>query len=211
PQTLAAPANARGASWSSDGTILFVPAPPSEMLKIPASGGTPSTWKPREPGVRTMEAPYFLPDGKHFLYFNFDAEPQKQGLYAGSLDSNDVKRVPGVPSKGEYANGYLFYCKGADLFAQEFDLSKLELRGEAKRIASNIGDNYGDISNRAFAISAAGTLAYSSQATLATTQLTWFDRSGKQLDSVGEPGYYFGFSASPDGKKVALEKTDAQT
>ncbi len=211
PQVLAAAANPRGGSWGKDGTILFVPAPTSEILRVPAGGGTPSLWKPREPGTRTFEAPIFLPDGKHFLYFVFDANPQKQGLYAASLDGGDIKIIPGVASKGEYANGYLFYCKGADLFAQPFDTGKLELHGEPKRMASNIGYNYGDVSNRAFEIAAGGTLAFTSQATLPTTQPTWFDRSGKQLDHVGEPGYYFGFSVSPDRKKMALEKSDSQT
>src|SRR5262249_44603866 len=142
PQVLAPAANPRGASWGPDGTILYVPAPTSDLLKIPASGGTPSLWKAREPGVGSLEAPSFLPDGKHFLYVAFDTDPQKQGLYVASLDGSEVKRIPGIDrSKGEYANGYLFYCKAADLFAQPFDTGKLELRGEARRIASNIGYN----------------------------------------------------------------------
>src|SRR5262249_1944792 len=53
-----------------------------------------------------------------------------------------------------------------------------------------------------------GTLAFSAQTALATSQPTWFDRAGKQLDRIADPGNYFGFSAAPDHKKVALEKSD---
>jgi Tol biopolymer transport system component len=35
--------------------------------------------------------------------------------------------------------------------------------------------------------------------------LTWVDRSGKPLDRVGDPGYYYGFAASPDRRKAVLE------
>ena len=211
PQVLAPAANPRGGSWGSDGTILFVPAPSSPIFKVPASGGTPSPWKPGDPMPVSFEAPVFLPDGKHFLYWAFHAEPEKQGLYVGSLESPDVKRIPGVGSKGEYVNGYLFYCKGPDLFAQKFDVSKFELQGEARRIASDVGLNYGDVDNRAFTIAAGGTLAVSSQSSLAASQLTWFDRSGKQLDRAGDPGSYFGVAAAPDYKKVIMERLDPQS
>src|SRR5439155_4379402 len=111
----------------------------------------------------------------------------------------------------EYVNGYLFYCKGPDLFAQKFDVSKFELQGEARRIASDVGLNYGDVDNRAFTIAAGGTIAVSSQPSLAASQLTWFDRSGKQLDRAGDPGSYFGVAAAPDYKKVIMERLDPQS
>ena len=211
PQVLAPAANPRGGSWSSDGNILFVPAPTSVMMIVPAAGGTPTPWKASDPAATGFEGPTFLPDGKHFLYFAFYSDPQKQGLYAGSVDTGDSKRIPNSISQGEYANGYLFYCKGNDLFAQRFDLSKLELQGESARIGSGIGYKYGDTSNRAFTVAPGGALAISTQTVLATTQPIWFDRAGKQLDRIGEPGNYFGLNAARDHKKVVLEKNEPQT
>jgi len=148
PQVLAPAGNPRGGAWGADGTILYIPAPVTGIMKIPASGGTPSVLvKLADVGQSSLEAPEFFPDGKHFSYFVF-ADPQRQGLYVSSLDGGAAKRVNSDVSKGIYANGYLFYCKGPDLFAQRFDTSKLELTGEARRIAANIGSNYGDVSNR---------------------------------------------------------------
>jgi dipeptidyl aminopeptidase/acylaminoacyl peptidase len=41
--------------------------------------------------------------------------------------------------------------------------------------------------------------------------LTWFDRQGKKLGTLGEPGVYRTLTISPDGKRVAVERTDPQT
>ena len=39
------------------------------------------------------------------------------------------------------------------------------------------------------------------------TQLAWFDRSGKELGRIGEPGSYLSPKLSPDGKRVAVYRT----
>jgi Tol biopolymer transport system component len=43
-------------------------------------------------------------------------------------------------------------------------------------------------------------------------QPLWFDRAGKQIGSLGEPGLYFNLALSPvDDKQVAVDRTDPQT
>jgi Tol biopolymer transport system component len=42
-------------------------------------------------------------------------------------------------------------------------------------------------------------------------RLTWFDRKGNKLGTIGEPGLYRTLTISPDGKHVAVERTDPQT
>jgi Tol biopolymer transport system component len=42
-------------------------------------------------------------------------------------------------------------------------------------------------------------------------RLTWFDRQGKKVGTIGDPGVYRTLSISPDGKRVAVERTDPQT
>ncbi|HET9235210.1 MAG TPA: protein kinase, partial [Candidatus Eisenbacteria bacterium] len=62
--------NGRGGSWSKDGTIVFCPAAEGPLYRVSAAGGTPTP-------VTTLETaahetghrwPWFLPDGKHFIY-----------------------------------------------------------------------------------------------------------------------------------------------
>jgi eukaryotic-like serine/threonine-protein kinase len=42
-------------------------------------------------------------------------------------------------------------------------------------------------------------------------RLTWFDRQGNKVGTVGEPGLYRTLTVSPDGKRVAVERTDLET
>jgi Tol biopolymer transport system component len=42
-------------------------------------------------------------------------------------------------------------------------------------------------------------------------RLTWFDRQGNKVGTVGEPGVYRTLMISPNGKRVAVERTDPQT
>ncbi len=42
-------------------------------------------------------------------------------------------------------------------------------------------------------------------------RLTWFDRQGKAIGTIGELGVYRTLAISPDGKRVAVERTDPQT
>jgi len=42
-------------------------------------------------------------------------------------------------------------------------------------------------------------------------RLTWFDRQGKAVGNIGEPGIYRTLTVSPDGKRVAVERTDRET
>jgi len=42
-------------------------------------------------------------------------------------------------------------------------------------------------------------------------RLTWFDRRGAKVGTVGEPGIYRTLTISPDGKRVAAERTDRET
>jgi WD40 repeat protein len=42
-------------------------------------------------------------------------------------------------------------------------------------------------------------------------RLTWFDRQGKAVGTLGRPGLYRTLTISPDGKQVAVERADPQT
>jgi hypothetical protein len=213
PQILAQAANPRGGAWSAEGTIIFGPAPGVGIFKVPASGGdaTPLSAADSATHPLSIDGPQFLPDQKHYLYWDYGSEKQREGLYVASLDGPDVKLIPNVDSAAQYSDGYLFFGKGPDLFAQPFDWKRVELTGNAKRVASNLGFFYGDNKHRSFSVSANGTLAVSSGVVEAPSQLTWFDRSGKRTTTIADAGASFGFSVSADYKRVVMEKIDFQT
>lgn len=55
-----------------------------------------------------------------------------------------------------------------------------------------------------YSVSADGTLTYLARGAATTTQLTWVDRSGKDIGHVGERALYSNPEISPDGTRVAL-------
>jgi len=59
----------RGGAWGADGVILFSPAPTASLMRVSASGGAPVPITKLDPALHTSHRwPFFLPDGKHFLY-----------------------------------------------------------------------------------------------------------------------------------------------
>ena len=179
-------------------------------MRVSAVGGTPSPVTTLNP--KRQEAfhfyPVFLPDGRHFLYF---IPGQNSGVYAGSLDARPEEQGPRqilatnflpnyVPSQ-DSGLGWLLFLREQTLVAQSFDDKRLELVGEPLPLAEQVRylSHYGY-----FSASTNGVLAYMSGSVSQFSQLTWFDRQGKPLGTVGESGpYYGGVTLSPEGARVA--------
>src|SRR4030095_13591937 len=105
-----------------------------------------------------------------------------------------------------YALGYLLFLRDRSLMAQPFDPEKLQLFGEPSLIAEEVG--YNSQNGRSFfCVSDNGVLVYRA-GILARTQLTWVDRTGKQLGSVGTPEILLSPVLSPEEKKVAVVRAD---
>ena len=94
------------------------------------------------------------------------------------------------------APGYLLFLKDGALMAQPFDVEKLELSGEPSLITEEVGFNPQN-GRSFFCASNNGILVYRTGAA-AISRLAWFDRSGKQLGTVGTPDILLSPSLSPD-------------
>ena len=129
--------------------------------------------------------PEFLPDGKHFFYLEWQYATygsRDNGVWIGSLDGEKPRRLPLAATNVQYASGYLLFSRDGDLFAQKFDLSSLELKGNALPVARNIQyDTFFNIA--AFSASTNGILVYAPSGTGVNTVMTWMDRSGNTLGS----------------------------
>ena len=143
--------------------------------------------------------PQFLPDGTHYLSLRMDASGG--GLYVGSLDSNEVKRIFEYEphrTRGWYAAGYLFFLRERALMAQRFDTERLDLVGDAVRVAEEVEQT---APGRSFFDVAPGVLAYRAPAdTASLVRLTWLDRNGHEIGSLGDSGPYVAMSLSRDGR-----------
>jgi len=201
-----------GGAWNRDGVILFARSTTEGLYRIPAAGGTPEPLttldKSRNEYVHAW--PHFLPDGRHFLYVAGTSPREQSAVFLGSLDSKQPRLLLDVESSVAYAPpGYLLYALEGTLVARPFDAGRLELTGEAVPVVKQIGFTLGN-ARAHFSVSETGTLLYRPSAAAADTQLVWFDRAGKQLDTVGAAGHYSDIRLSPDGKRVAFQRLDPE-
>jgi Tol biopolymer transport system component len=106
----------------------------------------------------------------------------------------------------------MLYTAGTDLVRQAFDLKNLVLVGEPAVITHRvlIGLTRG-IARAAFSASQNGVLAYRTRTETGYNELIWFDRQGRRLGGVGEPGDYSNPALSPDEKRLVVSRTDDQS
>jgi Tol biopolymer transport system component len=206
----------RGGTWGPDGTILIAPDSFSPICKVPDRGGKPvPVTAPDQHGEFTHRWPFFLPDGRHFLYTSFSKradETNRVAIMAGSLDSPEAKLIVDDASYGFYvAPGWLIfaredaaYSQAAALMAMRFDARALETSGDP--IALPVGRVLFDDNARWLpaAATADGTLVYASWTPPVKAQLSWVDRRGNSLGNEEQPAVYGGVSLSPDGKRIAM-------
>ena len=181
----------RGGAWSPEGTIVFAPDITGPLVKVSAGGGTPTPATPTPEASTTHRNPWFLPDGRHFLFTTRDATRLVASIAVSSLDGGEPKVLLERGSNPQYAGGFLFTMVDGNLTAQPFDTSRQVLERQPVPIADAIEYwNPRDLAN--FSASQAGLVAYR-QLRLRRTRLVWLDRSGKELSTVGEPSYYSSF------------------
>jgi len=198
----------RGGSWSSNGTILFVPGTGVPVYSVSEAGGTPVavTQLDKSSGELTHRWPVFLPDGKHFLYFSRGKE---NAIYAASIDLKQRKLILKNDTNALYVSpGYLLFVRDGVLMAQSFDVDRLELKGSAVAVVDSVAV-MGGHQRGLFSASEQGILAIQSKAQM-LAQLVWVDPLGKLLEPVADPTMFsFGRTrVSPDGRRVALGIVD---
>jgi Tol biopolymer transport system component len=193
--------NGRGCTWNREGIILFGIGGNVgfSIFRIPEHGGPPQPATPRSPV--NVYCPYFLPDGRHFLYFAVG-----DGIYVGELNGPQPKKLLTSDSGAVYSpTGHVLFVRKDTLFAQKFDADSAMLSGEPFAVAQPVPV---DIFEPAVSASATGDLIYRiGKGSSDLRQLKWFDRSGKELGVVTDGGV----ASSPpkisaDGRLLAVDR-----
>jgi serine/threonine protein kinase/Tol biopolymer transport system component len=201
----------RGGTWSRDGVIVFAPNLTGALYRVSTAGAaaTPATKLDPSGQENSHRWPHFLPDGRHFVFFVRSAQREVQGIYVGSLDAQERKRLVSESSSVAYAlSGHLLFVREGTLLAQPFDLQRLSFTGEALPIAEQV--RVYNTANADFSVSGNGVLAYR-RSSVVNRQLIWFDRRGNQLGAIAVPSDFVGIRLSPDEKRVAGIQVDTQT
>jgi Tol biopolymer transport system component len=217
PQTLCSlSGTAVGGAWNREGVILFG-STAGPLMRVLAAGGVAS------PAVTLNSArkeryhllPAFLPDGRHFLYLRNSSLPENNGIFVGSLDTRPDQQSTRRVAVSQYGAGFvpngksseLLLLRDGTLFAQPFDLTKLDVTGEPVPVADDVGWY---LAAGLFSASSNGTLIYR-RAAGGSLQFTLFDRKGKPSGTAGDAGEFPSAPAfSPDGKLAAVIRRDGQ-
>ena len=218
-----------GGTWSREGVILFA-HPSAPISRIPDSGGvpTPVTRLDAARHETTHRYPWFLPDGRHFLYMaaNLSGAPDDPAnlIRVAAIDSKEDRALIPAYSNTIYASfpgaseGHLLFYRDGSLFAQGFEPKRLRTAGQLLPIAQRVASYTLFWREAIFCAAENGTIAYGTEATSAST-LLWFDRNGRPLGTVGEPELFVAgaiggagrLRISPDGRRIAATVLDPST
>ena len=215
PETICqAEASPGGGAWNKDGTILFAPSLSDGFYKVAATGGKPQlVFKLDESKSERGDVwPQFLPDGKHFVFYQQTELAETSGVYVGSMDPPEYHRLFASQTNAVYSatdpnspkTGHLLYINERSLTAMAFNAGKLEVSGEPITLATDIGA-VRSLALAPISVSATGVLVYQGVGQ-PTREMVWMDRSGKQIALTGDPGEWGPARISPDGNRAVAGK-----
>jgi Tol biopolymer transport system component len=193
-----------GGAWNAQGVILFNGN--DGLRRISSDGGTPVLATKIDPKEEGHRWPYFLPDGRHFIFLADAEQTEDHNIRVGTLDSVETRILLPAISRVAYSNGYLLFVNQGALVAQSFDPSSLKMGSESFTLGQPIAE-VGPNHDFDFSVSDNGVLTY--QRGNPNSELAWFDRTGKKLSVLGPPGNYSMISLEPNSQRVASELLDA--
>ncbi len=214
------PGIAAPTDWSSDGRFLTISSGDlsgSVVSALPVTGSGERKLIEVFRSPKQVQAGRLSPDGRLLAYFS--NETGKNEMYVRRFDPGAAPAAPAEPwrisDQGALGGGFWradgkeVYYLGADrgIMAAAVTTSPSVAFGKPRvlfRIPEAIGATAGDISRN-------GDLNVMAVPPPQRRQLTIFDRQGKVVNIVGEPGLYVQPHLSPDGSKIAVMKTDPET
>ena len=212
PITVASNVGFSSASWGPDNHIYFIDPSGLRILKVEASGGpvdTVVTVKEFSSGAR-LEWPDVLPNGKYAVVtVGIQAESRLSTHEVHVLDlatGASTRLAEGV--YGRYSpSGHLLYVTAENvLMAAPFDAGSGKLSGRPTALVEGVdyrNNGAGDV-----AVSASGSMVYSTPGLNAPEMLVWVTRDGvaEPVDPAWTGDLEFeGLSLAPNGSRVAVE------
>jgi serine/threonine-protein kinase len=197
----------RGAVWSEDGSIYFVPNVYVPISKISADGGplTPVTRIRTKEGEQQHRWPEILPGGKVIVYsIGTGGDWDDATIVAERLDTGERKAlVRGGTGPRYLPTGHLIYARAGALYAVALDARTLRVEGSPVEIVRNVridgsGLTHVDFSRNGTLISAPSDTAKGDMV------ISWIDRAGRGETLAVEHQSYGAITLSPDGRRVAL-------
>ena len=186
-------------TWSADGTILFCKEHYGFIYRVAAAGGEVSQVTKFETADFVHRQPFFLPDGKHFLYVSqyHDFSPE---IRVGDIDKPGQAGIVVVAgTMPHFAFGRLLFVQRGHIETQPFDLRTWKLSGDPRTLGEA----------EFFSVSTNGVLAYHEGS--GVSEMKIYDRTGNVIATPGPLAFYESPRFSPDGKSVGVTIADPRT
>ncbi len=206
-QTVCDAPNPRGGAWSPTNTIVFAPAGSGPLFAVNADGG--KTWEATQLDTTRHDSshrsPWFLPDGKHFVYVALPGDAAGLKVVAGSVEGGPGRVLLSSITAPIYSDGYLIFGRENTLMAQAFDPGSLRVHGDPIALPDlpAISQYTG---YRLATATTSGAIAYINGNQI-KSRLVWFDRSGRVTGLVPvAPAQYIIPTLSPDDRTIAVTR-----
>jgi serine/threonine-protein kinase len=218
--TLCDAASIFGASWGSDGGIVFATARNGGLWRVPAAGGTPEALTTLQPGEYSHRLPHVLPGGRAVI-FTISKGAQlwdDTQIVVRSLETGKQTVLVTGGSDGHFVStGHLIYVRLGTLMAVPFDPVRLAVIGGATGVIDDVmqaaNRNLSDMENTLsgqFAVSESGALVYLTGGVVSAAErsLAWVDRLGRSQPLSTPLRSYRRPRLSPDHQRVAVSTED---
>ena len=200
----------RGAVWTPQDTIFYSPSSTAGLERVTANGGSSERFlQPKyESGQFAYRWPETFAGGQALLF----------AIYTGGSDFEDsviaVRRMddgePRIILRGgtnpRYsAAGYIAFARGGAVLAVPFDGK--DVTGQPVTIVRGVRVEGTGVAQ--FALSGSTLLYMPGAVTPEHWEPVWVDRSGGMQPLFEKPGDLYGARFSPDGKRIAFSRGDA--
>ena len=191
----------RGASWGSQGGIVFAPTNVSPLLQVSDAGGAP------QPLTRVKDLaqrwPEFLPSGKAVLFATGTNTASTQ-VAVQSIGTGEWRNLIQGGMHPHYASsGHLVYAQAGTLLAVPFDPQRLTVTGTSVPVVDGVLQ-FASTGAAQYSLSTTGSLVWVAGGVQSTqTKLVWVSRNGAEQTLAAPARAYGRPRLSPDGQRIA--------
>jgi serine/threonine-protein kinase len=213
PETVAPVSGASqpfGASWGPDDTILFSSSFDPRLLRVSASGGTPSaiTALDAKNGELQHSWPAFLPGGKSVLYAITTASGSR--LVQRELATGEQRNIGPAGERPTYVgSGHLIYNQQGTLMAVPFDPERQQVTGSPVAVQEGVWRCGPCNGGAQYSVSDGGTLVYIPGPASSSGErlMVWVGPDGKEEPLPAPARVYNAIRVSPDGRSIVAVAT----
>jgi hypothetical protein len=200
-----------GGSWSDKGTLLV--AATSGLYTVPAAGGAAKridgSGEPFESGGVGLGFywPQFLPDSEDFLILA-ERGFEQGDIYLATLrdgraaDSVLLMKNATAARYSPAGGGRLLFVRNDNLYAQTLNRTARKLEGEPELVQQRVASSPA-FHVAHFSVSRTGVLAWR-PGTAGLSQVTIFDRQGREIGTAGSPTVVQTLRLAPDETRLLI-------